>query len=218
MILIKSHYASVVQEPHNFWPQSQMHISSLLDDPLPPKSHRNPDISNKIDHDLMVYAASMIEALVHQRDSYMEAHRLLSQQAKAQIAALEAELAHRDYELEQYISHCSDCPGLAKDLKTRTKLEPLPVMDPATLVKVFQRTLSRHKTLELGNKQLKRRVSFCDISVCRALTVNIFSSKNSSRLLLQWDHSQKTTRNLMKNSLKKLKTWTIPITPFEYLS
>ncbi|KAE9400458.1 hypothetical protein BT96DRAFT_992972 [Gymnopus androsaceus JB14] len=199
------HYAFVVQEPNYVWPQSQMHISSLvLDEPSLPKLHRNQDVSKDFDHDLMMYAASMIEGLVRQRDSCVEAHRLLSQNARAQIAALEAELAHRDYELEKCISHCSDCPNLPleRDPIMRTKFEPLPSLDPAAMMKVAQQTSARHITLELGNKRLKRRASFCILSFDQILTrmqlEELRPNTSTAAAPVPLDTQRKETRNLMK--------------------
>ncbi|KAJ3876944.1 hypothetical protein F5051DRAFT_441045 [Lentinula edodes] len=148
-----SWYTSVVEDPHNTWPQSQLHVSSLLE-PADPKllMHRNQDVSNDFDQRLMDYAAAMIDTLVHERDLARTAHQSLLLDAKAQIAALEAELAHRDLELEKCISHCVDCPEFQR---SRTGFEPFTPMDPSVLSKILQKTSTRHKVLELGNQQLE---------------------------------------------------------------
>ncbi|KAJ4491382.1 hypothetical protein C8J55DRAFT_504071 [Lentinula edodes] len=142
-----------VEDPHNTWPQSQLHVSSLLE-PADPKllMHRNQDVSNDFDQRLMDYAAAMIDTLVHERDLARRAHQSLLLDAKAQIAALEAELAHRDLELEKCISHCVDCPEFQR---SRTGFEPFTPMDPSVLSKILQKTSTRHKVLELGNQQLE---------------------------------------------------------------
>ncbi|KAJ3910552.1 hypothetical protein F5879DRAFT_228835 [Lentinula edodes] len=142
-----------VEDPHNTWPQSQLHVSSLLE-PADPKllMHRNQDVSNDSDQRLMNYAAAMIDTLVHERDLARTAHQSLLLDAKAQIAALEAELAHRDLELEKCISHCVDCPEFQR---SRTGFEPFTPMEPSVLSKILQKTSTRHKILELGNQQLK---------------------------------------------------------------
>ncbi|KAJ3854050.1 hypothetical protein EV368DRAFT_80974 [Lentinula lateritia] len=142
-----------VEDPHNTWPQSQLHVSSLLE-PADPKllMRRNQDVSNSFDQRLMNYAAAMIDTLVHERDLARTAHQSLLLDTKAQIAALEAELAHRDLELEKCISHCVDCPEFQRG---RTGFEPFTPMEPSVLSKILQETSSRHKILELGNQQLE---------------------------------------------------------------
>ncbi|KAF9077703.1 hypothetical protein BDP27DRAFT_1311527 [Rhodocollybia butyracea] len=146
-----------VEEPNTKWPQSQISISSLLE-PVEPRllRHRNQDISNEFDHDLMNSAASMIESLVRERDIARNAHQLLLVTARAQIANLQAELAHRDYELEKCISLSSNHHSFQRD--PRANSEPLPPLDPVTATKVLQLTSSRHKTLEMGNKHLEKRL------------------------------------------------------------
>ncbi|KAH7873112.1 uncharacterized protein C8R40DRAFT_1113979 [Lentinula edodes] len=63
------------EDPHNSWPQSQLHVSSLVQ-PADPKllMHRNQDVSNDFDQRLMDYAAAMIDILVHERDLARTAH------------------------------------------------------------------------------------------------------------------------------------------------
>ncbi|KAJ4482128.1 hypothetical protein J3R30DRAFT_3699454 [Lentinula aciculospora] len=146
-----------VEEPHTAWPRSQLHTSSLLE-PADPKllMHRNQDDSNDFNQRLMNYAASMIENLVHERNLAREAHQSLFVDARAQIAALEAELARRDLELEHCITHCVECANFRR-AGTQNKLEPLTPMDPSTLSRIFQKTSTRHRILELGNQHLERQ-------------------------------------------------------------
>ncbi|KAJ3895469.1 hypothetical protein GG344DRAFT_62180 [Lentinula edodes] len=129
-------------------------VSFLQREPADPKllMHRNQDVSNDFDQRLMDYAAAMIDTLVHERDLARTAHQSLLLDAKAQIAALEAELAHRDLELEKCISHCVDCPEFQR---SGTGFEPFTPMDPSVLSKILQKTSTRHKVLELGNQQLE---------------------------------------------------------------
>ncbi|GAW05708.1 hypothetical protein LENED_007582 [Lentinula edodes] len=76
-----------VEDPHNTWPQSQLHVSSLLE-PADPKllMHRNQDVSNDSDQRLMNYAAAMIDTLkTSTRHKILE---LGNQQLKGQLENL----------------------------------------------------------------------------------------------------------------------------------
>lgn len=145
----------------------------LFPEPADPKllMHRNQDVSNDSDQRLMNYAAAMIDTLVHERDLARTAHQSLLLDAKAQIAALEAELAHRDLELEKCISHCVDCPEFQR---SRTGFEPFTPMEPSVLSKILQKTSTRHKILELGNQQLKGQVR----------TIQLDANHNQSYIIL----------------------------------
>ncbi|KIK69516.1 hypothetical protein GYMLUDRAFT_508566 [Collybiopsis luxurians FD-317 M1] len=152
-----SSFLQRVEEPRNIWPQSQLHISSLLE-PLDPKllMHRNQDVPAEYGDDLMSRASSMIETLVCERDLAREAYRSLYKDAKMQIAALEAELAHRDYELEKCLMHHVDRRNDQGKAPTRNHLKPFTPLDPETVKKVLQETSIRHKILELGNEKLEK--------------------------------------------------------------
>lgn len=115
--------------------------------------HQNQDISTEFDHDLMNYASSMIKSLVREKGLALEAYESTRTDAKAQIASLQAELAHRDYQLEKYISLFSD-PSQSQH--NHATVEPLA---PATVMKVQQMTTTRNKMLELDNKRLERHVN-----------------------------------------------------------
>ncbi|KAJ3763711.1 hypothetical protein EV360DRAFT_17144, partial [Lentinula raphanica] len=95
-----------VQQPHIIWPQSRLHISSLLEPAdSKPSLHHDQNASANLDENMTKYAAAMIETLVRERDSAREAQQVVLLDAKARISALESELARRDYELENYASH-----------------------------------------------------------------------------------------------------------------
>ncbi|KAJ3802467.1 hypothetical protein GGU11DRAFT_577116 [Lentinula aff. detonsa] len=147
-----------VQDPHITWPQSQLRISSLLE-PADPKflTHHNQDVSNDFDERLMKYAAAMIETVVYERDLARKAHDTLLLDAKAQIAALESELARRDLELEKCASNCVDCPNFRRGSKIQTALESFTPMDSLSLLNTLQKTSARHSLLEQGNRQLERQ-------------------------------------------------------------
>ncbi|KAJ3865540.1 hypothetical protein EV359DRAFT_80375 [Lentinula novae-zelandiae] len=180
-----------VEDPHNTWPQSQLHVSSLLE-PADPKllMRRNQDVSNDFDQKLMNYAAAMIDALVHERDLARTAHQSLLSDTKAQIASLGAELARRDLELEKCISHCVDCP----EFQGGTGFEPFTPMEPSVLSKILQKTSTRHKILELGNQQLEGQLENLrqNISVPLASTSQI---KCSDRI-----QHEETSREIQDDS------------------
>ncbi|KAJ3989810.1 hypothetical protein F5890DRAFT_1470490 [Lentinula detonsa] len=148
-----------VQDPNITWPQSQLRISSLLE-PADPKflMHHNQDAPNDFDERLMKYAAAMIGTVVYERDLARKAHDTLLLDAKAQIAALESELARRDLELEKCASHCVDCPNFRRGPKVQTALESFTPMDSLSLLNTLQKTSARHSLLEQGNRQLERQL------------------------------------------------------------
>ncbi|KAJ3997566.1 hypothetical protein F5050DRAFT_1390628 [Lentinula boryana] len=127
--------------------------------------HHNQDASNDFDERLMKYAAAMIETVVYERDLARKAHNTLLLDAKAQIAALESELARRDLELEKCASNCVDCPNFRRGPKIQTVLESFTPMDSLSLLNTLQKTSARHSLLEQGNRQLERQVSVPNISL-----------------------------------------------------
>ncbi|KAJ3822857.1 hypothetical protein EV361DRAFT_877109 [Lentinula raphanica] len=147
-----------VQQPHIIWPQSRLHISSLLEPAdSKPLLHHDQNASANLDENMTKYAAAMIETLVRERDSAREAHQAVLLDAKARISALESELARRDYELESYASHGIDCPSFrSKVLKVQT--EVLTPMDHSSMLNTLRITTTRQKLLEQGNQQLERHL------------------------------------------------------------
>ncbi|KAJ3731124.1 hypothetical protein DFJ43DRAFT_452302 [Lentinula guzmanii] len=118
--------------------------------------HHNQDASNDFDERSTKYAAAMIKTVVYERDLARKAHDTLLLDAKAQIAALESELARRDLELEKCASHCVDCPNFRRGPKIQTALESFTPMDSLSLLNTLQKTSARHSLLEQGNRQLER--------------------------------------------------------------
>ncbi|KAK0185009.1 hypothetical protein F5146DRAFT_212733 [Armillaria mellea] len=78
------------------WPCGQFSATGFLDpaEPLPPAARQD---------ETMIYASALVASLATERDAERRAHRRTRRAAQNTIAVLEAQLAHREAELEDFL-------------------------------------------------------------------------------------------------------------------
>lgn len=134
--------------------------------------------ANELDGQIKAYAAAMITTLRRERDLERKAHEQTRQNAEFRIIELEAQLAHRDAELEACIIHtCHSLDqhqiyGERENIGVESRTNPRISKEEANII--MDTTSTRNKLLEQEIQGLAKRVR--DISSSRSFLTSAFDT------------------------------------------